>query len=66
MRDLEMRFTAESERLRAEHAQASGENEARYRRDWTKMSERWLTGMERFRAGIEGLGRTCRDYFPDW
>jgi energy-coupling factor transporter ATP-binding protein EcfA2 len=66
LRDLEMRFSAETERLRAEHALATGENEARFRREWTSMSERWLAGMEGFRTAVEGIGRSCRDYFPDW
>ncbi len=66
LRDLEMRFTAETERLRTEHALATEENEARCRREWIKMSERWLAGMERFRAAVEEIGRACRNYFPDW
>ncbi|MGD0518723.1 MAG: FtsK/SpoIIIE domain-containing protein [Thermoguttaceae bacterium] len=66
LHNLDLRFTAESERLRAEHTLATRENEDRYRSEWTSMSERWFAGIEGFRAGVEQLGLSCRDLFPDW
>ncbi|MGD0653338.1 MAG: FtsK/SpoIIIE domain-containing protein [Thermoguttaceae bacterium] len=66
LRNLDLRFTAESERLCAEHALAIRENEDRWRREWSNMSQGWLAGMERFRAGVEQLGLSCRELFPDW
>ncbi len=54
LRELEMRFAAESERLRSGHELAIRENDDRCRREWTNMSQRWLSGMEGFRARWSG------------
>jgi S-DNA-T family DNA segregation ATPase FtsK/SpoIIIE len=66
LRNLDLRFTAESERLCAEHALAIQENEDRWLREWENMSQRWLAGMERFRAGVEQINLSCQNLFPDW
>jgi DNA segregation ATPase FtsK/SpoIIIE, S-DNA-T family len=66
LRDLNKRFAAESERIRTEHALAIRENEDRWRREWTEMSQRWFSGIERFRAAVEQIDRACFDLFPDW
>jgi energy-coupling factor transporter ATP-binding protein EcfA2/CRISPR/Cas system CSM-associated protein Csm2 small subunit len=66
LHEIDLRYTAESERLRAEHAQAVRDNDERSRRLWAEMSERWLTGVERFSTGVEEVNRICRESFPDW
>ncbi len=64
--ELDARFAAEAQRLHADHARAIQENEDRWQRKWTDMTERWFTGIELFRAGVDEIDRTCRDLFPDW
>jgi energy-coupling factor transporter ATP-binding protein EcfA2 len=66
LREIEVRFAAETERLHAEHEQAVRDNEERGRRLWAEMSQRWKTGIERFQTAIEQIGEHCRSSFPDW
>jgi DNA segregation ATPase FtsK/SpoIIIE, S-DNA-T family len=66
LRYLQMRFNAESERIRSEHALAISENEDRWRREWITMSQLWFMGIERFSAEVEQIDRDCWDLFPDW
>jgi DNA segregation ATPase FtsK/SpoIIIE, S-DNA-T family len=66
IRELDAHLAAETERLIADHARATKENEDRYRRQWDGMSQRWLSGMEAVRGTIGQMGSECRNLFPDW
>jgi DNA segregation ATPase FtsK/SpoIIIE, S-DNA-T family len=66
LREIDERFAAESQQLGAEHARLIRELEDRCRKQWTEMADRWFTGLERFRAASEQIGRDCREMFPDW
>jgi S-DNA-T family DNA segregation ATPase FtsK/SpoIIIE len=66
LHDIDARYAAEAEQLDAEYARAIQENERHWRQQWTDMADRWFTGIEMFRAGIEQINNTCRDLFPDW
>jgi DNA segregation ATPase FtsK/SpoIIIE, S-DNA-T family len=63
---IEEHYAAESQRLRLLHDRELEEGRQRFEREWTEMSERWRTGMERFTASAEELEQNCREAFPDW
>jgi DNA segregation ATPase FtsK/SpoIIIE, S-DNA-T family len=64
--ELDERYQADSARVRDEHARTVKESRDRYEREWAEMTVRWVSGVERFRAAVEQLGRTCDERFPDW
>ncbi len=64
--EIDERFADEAQRLRAEYDLAIRGIEDRRQQQWTMMAQRWMSGLERFRAAVEQINRACRDLFPDW
>ena len=59
-------YKNESDRLHEQHARTMLENDRRRQREWSALSERWLSGIERFGASLDGMNSTCDRLFPDW
>jgi len=63
---LDDEHRAASDRQLDEYSRAMLESGQRFQHDWSAMSDRWHSGLERLETSVGELGAVCDRLFPPW
>ncbi len=66
MAEIHRNYREASERAEREHAVAMLQLDQQYQREWSKLTDCWFSGVQRFEAAIDDCNRWCDARFPDW